>query len=64
LLSAYVVGPELKRAQVVHYRVRPVGRLAPSARALRRHGRSLGLGEVFEALPLCIDVFLRRSVAI
>jgi hypothetical protein len=39
LLSAFVVGPELERAQAVLYRI------APSARALRRNpGVSLGLG--------------------
>jgi hypothetical protein len=50
----FVVGPELERAQVVLCRAvsTTVDTLAPSARALRRHGRSLGLGEVFEALAV------------
>jgi hypothetical protein len=51
-----VVGPELERAQVVPYHANlthACGRLlAPSARTLRCHGRSLGLGEVFEALAV------------
>jgi hypothetical protein len=34
----------------------PLGSLAPSARASRRHGRSLGLGVCSRPLPLCIDV--------
>jgi hypothetical protein len=49
LLSAFVVGPELERAQgrALPRRVKTVlTHFAPSARALRQHGRFLGLGGV------------------